>query len=44
MNGLINVINQKDHISISKTPKVAGKGQLYFINKFKDMETKKLCK
>lgn len=24
------------HISISKTPKVTGKGQLYFINKFKE--------
>ena len=26
------------HISISKTPKVTGKGQLYFINKFKNIE------
>lgn len=26
------------HISISKTPKVTGKGQLYFINKFKNLE------
>ncbi len=30
-------INHSDgHISISKTPKVTGKGQIYFINKFKD--------
>ena len=29
-------INHSDgHISISKTPKVTGKGQIYFINKFK---------
>lgn len=25
------------HISISKTPKVTGKGQIYFINKFKEL-------
>jgi len=28
------------HISISKTPKVTGKGQIYFINKFKDLFNK----
>lgn len=30
-------INHSDgHISISKTPKVTGKGQIYFVNKFKN--------
>ncbi|MBP2663535.1 MAG: hypothetical protein H6Q71_1483 [Firmicutes bacterium] len=30
-------VNHSDgHISISKTPKVTGKGQIYFVNKFKE--------
>lgn len=34
-------INHSDgHVSISKTPKVTGKGQIYFINKFKTQENK----
>lgn len=34
-------INHSDgHISISRTPKVTGKGQIYFINKFKDLFNK----
>lgn len=29
-------INHSDgHISISRTPKVTGKGQVYFVNRFK---------
>lgn len=33
------VINHSDgHISVSKTPKVTGKGQIYFINKFLAIE------
>lgn len=31
------ITHSDGHISISKTPKVTGKGQLYFINKFKEM-------
>ena len=32
-------INHSDgHISVSKTPKVTGKGQVYFINIFKKTE------
>ena len=32
-------INHSDgHVSVSKTPKVTGKGQIYFINKFKQMD------
>ena len=35
------VINHGEgRTSISKTPKITGKGQLYFINKFKEMEVK----
>lgn len=30
-----NVVHSDGHVSISKTPKVTGKGQVYFINKFK---------
>jgi anti-repressor protein len=30
------ITHSDGHISISKTPKVTGKGQLYFINKFKE--------
>lgn len=33
------VINHSDgHISVSKTPKVTGKGQVYFVNKFLSVE------
>lgn len=32
------ITHSDGHISISKTPKVTGKGQIYFINKFKEME------
>jgi anti-repressor protein len=33
------VISHSDgHTSISKTPKVTGRGQIYFINKFMDRE------
>ncbi|MGG1249881.1 phage antirepressor KilAC domain-containing protein [Brevibacillus agri] len=31
-----SVTHSDGHITISKTPKVTGKGQVYFINKFKD--------
>ena len=32
-------ITQSDgHVSVSKTPKVTGKGQIYFINKFKNLD------
>lgn len=30
-----NVVHSDGHVSISKTPKVTGKGQVYFVNKFK---------
>lgn len=34
------VISHSDgHTSISKTPKVTGKGQIYFVNKFLDLDT-----
>lgn len=33
-----NVIHSDGHISINKTPKVTGKGQQYFINKFLNKE------
>lgn len=33
-----SITHSDGHISISKTPKVTGKGQLYFINKFKEKE------
>lgn len=32
------ITHSDGHISISKTPKVTGKGQVYFINKFKEMK------
>lgn len=32
-----SITHSDGHISISKTPKVTGKGQLYFINKFKEV-------
>lgn len=32
-----SITHADGHISISKTPKVTGKGQLYFINKFKEI-------
>lgn len=31
-----SITHSDGHISVSKTPKVTGKGQLYFINKFKE--------
>lgn len=33
-----SITHSDGHISISKTPKVTGKGQIYFINKFKSEE------
>ncbi|MFW6030616.1 MAG: phage regulatory protein/antirepressor Ant [Halanaerobiales bacterium] len=33
-----SIVHSDDSVSISKTPKVTGKGQLYFIKKFKAME------
>lgn len=30
-----NVVHSDGHVSISKTPKVTGKGQVYFVSKFK---------
>jgi anti-repressor protein len=34
-------INHSDgHISVNKTPKITGKGQLYFVSKFKDKQEK----
>lgn len=30
-----NVVHSDGHVSISKTPKITGKGQVYFVNKFK---------
>lgn len=33
-----NVVHSDGHVSISKTPKVTGKGQVYFINKFKSVK------
>lgn len=33
-----SITHADGHISISKTPKVTGKGQIYFINKFKESE------
>lgn len=35
-----SVTHSDGHITVSKTPKVTGKGQLYFINKFKGTEEK----
>lgn len=32
----IAVTHSDGHITVSKTPKVTGKGQIYFINKFKE--------
>ncbi|MFT9495931.1 phage antirepressor KilAC domain-containing protein [Anaerosolibacter sp.] len=32
-----SITHSDGHISISKTPKVTGKGQIYFINKFKNL-------
>ncbi|MGJ0845944.1 phage regulatory protein/antirepressor Ant [Tissierella praeacuta] len=33
-----SITHSDGHISISKTPKVTGKGQIYFVNKFKEMQ------
>lgn len=33
-----NVVHSDGHVSISKTPKVTGKGQVYFVNKFKSVK------
>ena len=30
------VTHSDGHITVNKTPKVTGKGQIYFINKFKE--------
>ncbi|WP_096635872.1 phage antirepressor KilAC domain-containing protein [Clostridium cochlearium] len=35
-----SITHSDGHISISKTPKVTGKGQMYFINKFIDNEAR----
>lgn len=35
-----SVSHTDGHISISKTPKVTGKGQIYFVNKFKELINK----
>ena len=35
------ITHSDGHISISKTPKVTGKGQIYFINKFKKISSEK---
>ena len=35
-----SISHSDGHISVSKTPKVTGKGQIYFINKFKSLEEK----
>lgn len=35
-----SITHSDGHISISKTPKVTGKGQLYFINKFNEMKSR----
>lgn len=35
-----SVTHSDGHTTISKTPKVTGKGQIYFINKFKDLLNK----
>ena len=32
-----SITHSDGHISVSKTPKITGKGQVYFINKFKNM-------
>lgn len=37
-----SITHSDGHISVSKTPKVTGKGQLYFINKFKEMDLEKV--
>lgn len=33
-----SITHSDGHISVSKTPKVTGKGQIYFVNKFKEKE------
>ena len=33
-----SITHSDGHVSVSKTPKVTGKGQVYFINKFKEKE------
>ncbi|EKN40732.1 phage antirepressor protein [Clostridium botulinum CFSAN001627] len=35
-----SITHSDGHISISKTPKITGKGQIYFINKFVEKQTK----
>lgn len=37
-----SITHSDGHISISKTPKVTGKGQVYFINKFKEIDLEKV--
>ncbi|GCD13168.1 phage antirepressor KilAC domain-containing protein, partial [Clostridium tagluense] len=32
-----SIAHSNGHVSISKTPKVTGKGQVYFVNKFKEL-------
>ena len=38
-----SITHSDGNISVSKTPKVTGKGQLYFINKFKSMGLPEVC-
>lgn len=38
-----SITHSDGHVSISKTPKVTGKGQVYFINKFKNMNLVEVC-
>lgn len=37
-----SITHSDGHISISKTPKVTGKGQIYFINKFEEKTTREV--
>jgi anti-repressor protein len=39
-----SITHSDGHISINKTPKVTGKGQIYFVNKFKELFNKKIDK
>lgn len=32
------IVHSDGHTSITKTPKITGKGQIYFVNKFKELE------
>ena len=37
-----SIAHSDGHTSISRTPKITGKGQLYFINKFVGQEDERL--